>query len=328
MTWLTWRQHRAEALTLGLLVAVLGIVLLVLGLPIHALFPSGAVRCDGLAPDVADACATALRRLYTEHGYASKLLSLFNVVPFALGAFVGAPLLARELESGTFQLAWTQGVPRVRWLAVKLAALAGLTVTLAMVFAAVVSWYRRPLDALNGRFTLDAFDLEGIAPAAYALFAFAAATAAGTMLRRSLPALAAAFAAFVVVRIAVAGWVRPSVLEPRTLSAAVPADGSAVDVGRPQLGTGNHLDWTLASGYADAGGRHLSLGEVYELNAAARQAGVDLATHLRERGARQWVEFHPAERFWTLQLIEAAVFTGLAAVLLALVVWRVRRRAM
>jgi hypothetical protein len=31
--------------------------------------------------------------------------------------FWGAPLVAGELESGTFRLAWTQDVSRVRWLA-------------------------------------------------------------------------------------------------------------------------------------------------------------------------------------------------------------------
>ena len=37
-----------------------------------------------------------------------------------IGIFWGAPLVARELETGTYRLVWTQGVTR-RWLAVKLA---------------------------------------------------------------------------------------------------------------------------------------------------------------------------------------------------------------
>ena len=70
------------------------------------------------------------------------MLSLLNLVPFAIGAFLGAPLFARELESGTWQLAWTQAVPRMRWLTVKLVALGGLTVALTVAFAALVTWYR------------------------------------------------------------------------------------------------------------------------------------------------------------------------------------------
>ena len=48
---------------------------------------------------------------------------LSSVVPALIGIFWGAPLVARELETGTFRLAWTQSVTRTRWLAVKLAVL-------------------------------------------------------------------------------------------------------------------------------------------------------------------------------------------------------------
>ena len=40
--------------------------------------------------------------------------------PALIGMFWGAPLIARELETGTFRLAWTQSVSRIRWLLVKL----------------------------------------------------------------------------------------------------------------------------------------------------------------------------------------------------------------
>jgi hypothetical protein len=325
VSWVTWRQHRAELLTLGLLVAAIAVALLTLGLRMHALFPDGAAACVGGQSDV---CATAIRRLNDEHGYASKMLSLFNLLPFLIGAFLGAPLLARELESGTWQLAWTQAVPRMRWLAVKLAALGGLSALLAVVVTAAVTWYRQPLDALGGRFTTDAFDLEGLAPAAYALFAFAAAAAAGALLRRSLPALAAALGAYLTVRVAVTGWLRPHYQSPRTVTEPVAAGNTALDPGGPRMAAGGHLDWTFASGYADASGRHLTLAETYQLAEAARQSGVDFSAYLHEHGVQQWVTYHPADRFWVFQLIEAAIFTGLAAALLALVVWRVKRRTL
>lgn len=328
MTWLTWRQHRTEAVILGLLVAVTGVTLLALGLPMHSLFPDGAARCVGMQPGASDTCSIALGRLWEEHGYASKMLSLFNLLPFLIGAFLGAPLLARELEQGTWQLAWTQAIPRVRWLAVKLAVLAVLTGALAVVLTAVITWYRRPLDTLDGRFTADAFDLEGLAPTAYALFAFAAGATAGTLLRRSLPALAAALAAYVAVRIAVAGWLRPEYRTPRTLMEDVAANDATIDIGSPRMETGSHLDWALASGYADSTGRHLPLPEVLDMDTAAERAGVDLSTYMHENGVQQWVVYHPADRFWTFQLIEAAIFVGLATILLTFVVWRIKRRAM
>ncbi len=49
--------------------------------------------------------------------------------------------------------------------------------------------------------------------------------------------------------------------------------------------------------------------------------------YLHDQGLHRWVSYQPADRFWTLQLTETGIFVGLAVVLLALVVWRVNRRA-
>ena len=97
--------------------------------------------------------------------------------------------MARELETGTWQLAWTQAVLRMRWLAVKVVT---LTVVVTGALAALITWFRQPLDVMYGRNGLDGFDVEGLVPVAYGLFAFAVGTAAGALLRRSIPALIAA----------------------------------------------------------------------------------------------------------------------------------------
>ncbi len=49
---------------------------------------------------------------------------LLQAVPALIGAFLGAPVLARELETGTFRYAWTQGFGRWRWTLAKLVSLA------------------------------------------------------------------------------------------------------------------------------------------------------------------------------------------------------------
>jgi hypothetical protein len=41
--------------------------------------------------------------------------ALFQMIPPMIGAFVGAPVLARELETGTYRLTWAQGFGRARW---------------------------------------------------------------------------------------------------------------------------------------------------------------------------------------------------------------------
>ncbi|MDO3684181.1 ABC transporter permease subunit [Micromonospora sp. C28ISP2-4] len=325
MTWLIWRQHRTEVCVLGLLVGLFGVALFVLGTQAHDLFPGGPARCAGQA-GVDGACAASFRRLDEEYGYVENLLAAFYLVPVVIGAFLGAPLLARELEDGTWQLAWTQAVPRMRWLAAKLAALAGVTVVLTGMFTAVLTWFRQPFDAWEGRFQYDSFDLEGLVPMAYALFAFGVATAAGAILRRSLPAFGVAFGAFLAARMSVALLARPAYATPLTTMEPVPAGGSPDQAGH-RLVPGV-ADWVIERGYADGTGRRLSATEYYELEDAANRAGTNLNQFLHARGIQQFGVYHPAERFWTFQLIEAALFIAVAAILIGVVAWRVRRRVL
>jgi hypothetical protein len=320
MTWLIWRQHRSEALALALLVTAIGVILVLLGVPMHALFPLGATHCA--VPPLDHACRIGLTQLHEGYGYATPMLILLNFVPFAIGAFLGAPLLARELEAGTWQLAWTQAVPRARWLAVKVAALATLTVLLTAAFSALATWYRQPLDLFGtGRFQIDGFDVTGVVPPAYSLFAFALAGAAGLLLRRSLPALAAALVAFVAIRVTIAGWLRPHYRTPITLIEAIPPGSGDV-----HTGTANLQDGILDQGISDAAGRHLNDLAASMVEHRAQDAGMDPTTYLHDHGFHRWVTYQPADRFWTFQLTETGIFVGLAVLLLALVTWRVSRR--
>jgi hypothetical protein len=212
----------------------------------------------------------------------------------------------------------------MRWLAAKLAALAGVTVTLTGMFTAVLTWFRQPFNAWEGRFQYDAFDLQGLVPVAYALFAFGVATAAGAILRRSLPAFGVAFGAFLAARMSVALLARPAYATPLTTMEPVAVGGSKDQAGdRP---VPSFADWTIEHGYADATGRRLSWTEYYELEDAANRAGTNLNQFLHAWGIQQFGVYHPADRFWTFQLIEAALFVAVAAVLIGVVVWRVRRR--
>ena len=318
MTWLIWRQHRAEALALGAFVAVIAAFLFVLGQPMHDLFPRGAAHCSTHAAD--QACRTALSRLQQDFGYSTTLLILLNFAPFAIGGVLGAPLLARELESGTWQLAWTQAIPRTRWLIAKIAALGALTAVLAAGLSTVVGWYRQPLDLLGG-FDITGFDLTGIAPVAYALFAFALGTAAGGLLGRSLPAAAAAFVVFVAVRFTVAGWIRPHLFPVTRVDAIAPGSGDVVQ------GTGNNRDMILNEGFVDASGKRIDGLAAVIVEGKAREGATDPTLYLHDHGYRKWVVYQPIERFWTFQLVETVLYAGLAAILLTLVVLRVRRRA-
>lgn len=137
------------------------------------------------------------------------------VVPILLGLFWGAPLLAKEFEDGTNGLAWTQGVTRRRWLrsnliwAILAAAVWGAAVT------AVVTWWSLSEIALGlPRLSQGPFDIQGIVPVAYSVFAVALGIAAGSMIRRVLPAMATTLATLVAVRVVIAVLVRPHFMSP------------------------------------------------------------------------------------------------------------------
>ena len=73
-----------------------------------------------------------------------RLARYVVVFPALVGLFVGAPLLARELQHGTHRLAWTQSVTRRRWLLSKTLLLSLATALGAALLSALVMWWRQP----------------------------------------------------------------------------------------------------------------------------------------------------------------------------------------
>ncbi len=106
------------------------------------------------------------------------LLGLAGVVvaPAVSGIFWGAPLIARELETGTLGLAWTQSITRARWLAVKLALIGLTAMAVTEGLSLMLGWWAAPIGQAArftdgsispfgwGPFSL-AFDARGITPA-------------------------------------------------------------------------------------------------------------------------------------------------------------------
>jgi hypothetical protein len=109
---------------------------------------------------------------------------------------VGAPLLARELETGTFRFAWTQGCGRARWAIIKLALLAVALTVASYAFSLLWSWYFQVFftEGLDGLLAQQYFDPRGVDFAAWTLFAFAIGAIAGVLIRRTVPAMAASIA--------------------------------------------------------------------------------------------------------------------------------------
>jgi hypothetical protein len=314
MTWVTWRQHRNQALYgLGAL-AVLSLLLLLTGLHMASVFrDSGLSRCQtnqGDCPLLASAFSNRFRSM-------EAIGVLLMVLPLFAGVFWGAPLIARELEQGTHRLAWTQSITRTRWITTKLTAILLATTASAAALTAIVSWWFGPLGSSDvGRMQPVAFDVQGIAPVAYTAFAVTLGVAAGALTRKTLPAMGVTLAAFTAIRVAVLELARPS------YQPALRAD-QAINLNHPgSVDRAGLHDWILSQGTVDRAGH-----AVDSLPALCPTQGrLTVPQCLIAHGVHVHEMWQPASRFWLFQSIEAAVFLAMALALGALSVWWVRHR--
>lgn len=121
-----------------------------------------------------------------------------------IGLFWGAPTVAREVEQGTHRMVWTQGVSRRQWAAVKFGFVGAAAVLVATVYGLGMSWWLDPLIQVNQRgFEYLLFDMQGLVPVEYTLFAVALGVFAGFVWNRMLPAMAVTLLGFLVVHLAV-----------------------------------------------------------------------------------------------------------------------------
>jgi hypothetical protein len=207
MTYLTWRQHRSQALVALTLLAAFAVVMVITGLQAAAQWHAALAGCPAV-----HACGS-LQDIFLGSHAVGFLVILTLLVPALLGMLLGAPLVASELEARTTQFTWTQGVTRMRWLAVRAGWLLLGTATFTGAVSALVTWWSGPANAqqANG-FNPGRFDIMGIAPVSYAVFAVALGIAAGAVLRRVLPAIAVTVGGFIAVRAAIFSMVRPHYL--------------------------------------------------------------------------------------------------------------------
>jgi hypothetical protein len=315
MLWLTWRQHRVELLGTTALLAVIAAALLFSGVSMHdAYHTDGVAGCLSRSGSSQGPCAEIINSFRDRYVSWGDLLTLFNLLPALAGVFIGAPLLARELEHGTWKLAFTQSVTRTRWLATKIAAVGLAIAVFAFGFAAVFTWWRSPLDAIGGRIDPAAFNFEGPSLAAAALFAFAVGTLAGVLFRRTVAAMAVTLLAYFAVRTPVELYVRPRYQTP--LLRVIDINGQARTT----------TDWVLGEGWMDGTGHHLSVAERLAILRQIPNSGTDFNRYMLDHGMRPFIQYQPNARFWTFQLIEAGLFIALAALFVTLAVLLVRRR--
>ncbi len=324
MTWLVWRQHRAQFYVGAALLAALAVLLLITGLQMASQYHSALAACAA-----SHNCAQLSSTLFLGSHAVGFLVIMTLGAPALIGLFWGAPLVASEVETGTSQFAWMQSFTRRRWLAVKTGWMLLAAAVWGGVISGLVTWWSGPDNALQlDQFKPGRFDLKGIVPVGYALFAMALGIAAGAVTRRTLPALAVTLGGFIVVRAAVTLWLRP-----HYISAITTTYGVAHGYTPP----GSY--WQLAQGVLTSTGQvvpapngaevdNIPLGFLPSSCAALTRSASGLAPSCRLALAhfRGFITYQPASRYWAFQGFETGIFLALTAALIAVTAAIVLRR--
>jgi ABC-2 family transporter protein len=342
--WLSWRQFRAQAAVAGAVLAVFAILLAVTGPHLASVYAAkGIARCHGggcgpLASSFLSLVGTGIYPVVYVLGLAG-----IAVTPGVIGIFWGAPLIAREYETGTFRLAWTQSITRARWLAGKLAlpGLAAMAVTEGL--SLMLGWWAAPIGQaarLTGQSTFPlgmgpfsplVFDAHGVVPLGYAAFGFTLGLTVGLLLRRAVLAMAVTLVIFAAVQIAMPLGIRPHLFSSEHSTLAVGSYSGPTFIGTSTFAfnvaylPSQPGAWIISGGAVNAAGQPVSV-----IPAACRQGAAngtsDFPGCMASHGIRIAVTYEPTSRYWAIQWTETGIYLALALALAGFCFWLLRRR--
>lgn len=312
LVWLVWRQHR---LVFGVLLAaaVGGAVwcAVLRGRMAGFIDAHHIAGCSqiSLVPRCSDTQGpvTAFRDAYNP---SMKLAEAGLVLlPALVGLFLGAPLIARELEAGTHKLVLSQSVGPLRWLTAKMALPAAVVLAAGTLLSAAYTWlWQVGGDEVSGAYWYSTlgFNSIGPVPVAYSLLGLAIGTLTGLLLRRTVAAMGVTLTATVLVQAAFM-QLRPYLM---------PLTTTKFGTGEPAQVPDN--SWLVGQGYYTTSGERLP-----ELPCRPDQ---DFTGCLRQHHvAGQYMDHHPVSHHWPLAWTEAGIVL-VAAVVLTVLAFRVMRR--
>lgn len=334
---MSWRQFRGQAVVGVVLLAGLAAYIVYLGFDIRGAYHDYRAQCPGSGD-----CGGPMGQFILD--YENTLLYLAGVlalVPGLVGMFWGAPLITRELETGTHRLVWNQSLTRRRWLLVKLLVVGAACMVAAAVASLLLTWAAAPVDNVaNDRFSTVMFGTRFLPPIAYAAFAFVLGTVIGLLVRRTVPAMALTLVAFVIFQFLVPTLVRPHLLPPKhlaermTVGAINEAKSLGSITGAPVLnGLSIPQGWiTDVSELTTANGKPLDDKTFNDCYLNAPKTGAtqgpygDIAVCLAKLNLHIDIAYQPWNRYWAFQFLESAFYIVLAGGLTGVAMWRIQRR--
>lgn len=303
-------QHR-RALWIAGALALAGIAMLMTAVwwnsgPADTYADSG---CSYL--DTSPRCLAALDDVLSHQAWLRDVLrytgTAMMVLPAAIGVFVAGPMIGRELESGTYRLAWSQSVSPARWLLAKLTVPAAITVVAVPVLSAVYAWCRTSPDTDRlAWYDTSVYAATGTLPTASALLGIALGALAALLVRRTLVAMSVTALVYGAVALAL-GAVRDSLWPVVTVHTPLNATQADLPGGTLFIGHG------------------LMVGDQRQPAETCYVADVKrcLADH---QITGTYTDYHPASHFWPLQLVGTGIVLVLTAVAVALAFRVLRRR--
>jgi hypothetical protein len=263
-----------------------------------------------LSVDTGPSCRQALSDFQQRFQALTTLANWFTLIPGLIGVLLAAPFIL-DLEHGTHRLVWTQSITRRRWLLGKL----GLAVLTAAVAGGALTllftWWRAPDVHINGRLDTGNYDTTGTVVIGYTLFALALAFAVGAVWHRTATALTVAFVGYFAARIYVDYSLRSHLV--------APLEATYKGAQQPHFLYNAHVLSMTATTHGhqviNTAGSPGFLGGHVQVAAPGIN---NLVFH---------VVYQPESHYWPLQLIETALFTSIAALLILFAAWWTHQRA-
>jgi hypothetical protein len=330
LAWVAWREHRAAIIALLAAFAGTAVLLLVSGLIDHAVYASY----------VSHRCLTRLNPgCWQWMGEVTNGTWVLGFLPWLVAVFVGAPMVARDFDTGQYRFTMSQGVSARRQFAAKLIVTGAVVVAGGSLLGLLSMWYQNVLAPTGvntaSRWDPADFHLTALTLPAWTLLALCLGALAGAAIRRVLPAMAVALAAVLVCTLlgtgsaqlgrgqSLFGLTQATPLTQRVLSVApvVVRDQNAPTtlfpgVQFPLDGPAGSLQvsgWlTGPAGQRLSGPATQALARQMPAQVQAHPAKL-LAGWLTARRISIWAGYQPASRYWLFQGIVAAILLALAA---------------
>ncbi|MFI6339414.1 ABC transporter [Streptomyces sp. NPDC050535] len=307
LNWLVWHQHRAAFWTL------IAFTVVAVG---WMAYQRGQLtdQLNGIPgwphPKAGD------WEMKVDNSWLTLTGSGLGFIPVVIGVFLGAPLVAGDLENGTAKLVASQSVSRVRWIATKLGITALVVVPLSVVLSVTFNWWWQPvrsrpniLDWTSGT----AFDTTGPVPVALTLFTLVGGVAIGMLLRRTLLSMVVTLGFAVAVQL-VWSYFRLDLADVVTVT----TNSGVGENATPRLPGGAY--WVDES-YLTANGDLIGWGSCNEATEKATNAC------LNDKQVIGWsVDYIPFSQMSSMQWFGASILLALTVATTAFILFWGRRR--